>query len=232
MYVRRTQIDGMRIAIRPPEYFPRLSFVALMRAVDVFVLADTFQYSRQSFQNRTRLRTPDGWSWISVPLLGRQHGKPIFDTRVDNRSSWRSKHRRAFRYNYGNTAYFDFYEDQLKSLYTTSWTSLASLTCATAELVHQLFGLRAKIVRASSLEATPSTLSAIVDLLKPSVLVVPSRIYDRDRKSCPEAVPFYFEEPVYRQHFDGFEEEITAMDVLCNYGPGARSILEAGFIEN
>ena len=67
---------GNVLAIRPPEYFPRLSHVALMHYATHFVLADTMQYSRQSFQNRTRVRTREGSSWVSVPLKGGQHGSP------------------------------------------------------------------------------------------------------------------------------------------------------------
>ena len=46
-------------AVRPPEYFPRLEYCALMLEAEWFVVADTFPISRQSRQNRTKIRTPD-----------------------------------------------------------------------------------------------------------------------------------------------------------------------------
>ena len=79
------------IAIRPPEYFPCLAYAALLLAVDCFVLADTFQYSRQSFQNRTKVRNPQGWQWVSIPLKGGQHGRPICQVEKIGRASCRER---------------------------------------------------------------------------------------------------------------------------------------------
>ncbi len=121
--------DTVRIAIRPPEYLPRLQYMALMQSVDVFVLADTFQYSRQSFQNRTRVRTPQGAHWISIPLLGRQHGRPGIQTVIDSNVHWRSKHLRSISFNYSQTPFFGFIEHGLQTMYQDDWAYLADVTC-------------------------------------------------------------------------------------------------------
>ena len=217
--------DRMRIAVRPPEYLPRLSYIALMNHVDLFVVADTYQYSRQSFQNRARIRTPHGWSWISVPLVGRQHGMPVFETRIDNRPAWQSKHSRAMQYNYGNTIYYPFYEDQLASLYATSWDMLADLGYASIELFHKLFGLNAQLCRATELEGQPATLPAILKHFAYSELVVPAQAFEKDKTLIQSVSLFDFVEPEYRQHFEGYEPEITAFDILCNYGTESRSLI-------
>ena len=215
----------MRIAVRPPEYWPRLSYVALMKYVDIFVVADTFQYSRQSFQNRARIRTPHGWSWISVPLLGRQHGTPICNTDIDNTSAWGSKHRRAFQYNYGNTIYYPFFEDRIASLYEPSWIKLADLSWATIDSLHKLFSLNCSLIRASELEKEAGSLSLILDQFDYSEYLTLADSYARDKRGNVLATCFEFTEPVYRQHFEGFEPEVTAFDVLCNYGAEARGLI-------
>ena len=215
----------MRIAVRPPEYWPRLSYVALMKYVDVFVVADTFQYSRQSFQNRSRIRTPHGWSWISVPLLGRQHGTQICDTLIDNRSAWRSKHRRAFQYNYGNTVYYPFFEDRIAVLYQEKWKTLAHLTRSTVELIHQLFNVGSRLVYASDLDKRPQTLPDILKQFNASELVSPSEAFERDKTIHASTTMFEYTEPEYRQHFEGFEPNITAFDALCNYGAEASTLI-------
>ena len=219
----------MRIAVRPPEYMPRVSYVALMKYVDVFVVADTFQYSRQSFQNRARIRTPHGWSWISVPLMGRQHGTPIYQTQIDNRSAWRSKHRRAFQYNYGNTIYYPFFEDRVAGIYEAEWNTLADLTWSTIKLFHKLFSLKCKLIRASELERISNSLSAILDQFEFDEYVSPGASFDKDKEVVATISRFEYSEPRYRQHFEGFEPEITAFDVLCNYGAEAAGQVSAGF---
>ncbi len=79
-------------AHQAPEYFPSLSYVALMSSVDQFYADVGLQYSRQSFQNRARIRTPDGSQWITVPVCGRQYGLPIRETKIDYRDNWVRKH--------------------------------------------------------------------------------------------------------------------------------------------
>ena len=222
----------MKIAIRPPEYWPRIPYLALMQSVDMFILADTFQYSRQSFQNRARLRTADGWSWISVPLLGRQHGRPITETQIDGRAAWASKHQRALRYNYGGTPYFGFFEDRVNASYRFAWENLGALTCASTEILHDLFDLPCSLVRASNLQGAPSTVAAIVDVVRPSTLIALPETRFRDQLPRVDMMTFRFTEPVYRQRFEGFEPNMTSLDVLCNYGPEAASILSAGVEES
>ncbi|MFK7845291.1 MAG: WbqC family protein [Rhodothermales bacterium] len=40
----------------------------------------------------------------------------------------------------------------------------------------------------------------------------------------------HFTEPAYRQHFEGFEPGISALDIVCNYGPEASGIIAGGVI--
>ena len=221
-----------RVAVRPPEYLPRLATLALMQRADRVVLADTFQYSRQSFQNRARLRTPPrpgpSWQWISVPLKGRQHGRPIGEVEVDNRTAWARSHWRAFHYNYRTAPFFDHYERAFRDLFEQSWTRLGDLTCATAERLHALFGLTSTLVRASALPGAPQDLGALVEAVGGGVLLTSeaAAAHDRRRVAAVEAVAY--REPVYRQNFDGFEPGMSAVDLLFNYGPEAPSVLRRG----
>lgn len=216
------------LAIRPPEYFPRLSFLALVAAADRVILADTFQYSRQSFQNRTRLRTPQGWQWISVPLSSGQHGKPIDKVEIDNGEQWARKHWRSLTYNYSSAPFFVFYSQDVYDLLHQNWKYLGELTCATVELLSSWFGLETRVLRASSLETRPSGLTAAVSYFNGADLLVTEETARHDAEAVSEAALLRFDEPGYRQNFEGFEPGMTALDLLFNYGPEARSILLQG----
>ncbi len=217
----------MRIAIKPPVYWPRLSYVALMQSVDVFVLGDTFQYSRQSYHNRARIRTPQGWHWITVPLVGRQHGRPIIDTKIDNRTHWGSKHLRSIIFNYSQSAFFPFVEDAITELYNQDWEKLAGLTCQTVSLLHEMFQMSCRLVRASELDGYPQSVEEIL-----KVIPVTERVIEHEREDDGRGLSrlFTFDEPLYRQHFEGFEQNITAMDLICNYGPEAAGIVRGAMM--
>ncbi|QXD15529.1 WbqC family protein [Rhodocaloribacter litoris] len=216
------------IAVRPPEYFPRLAYFALMDAAERFVLADTFQYSRQSYQNRARLRTPQGRQWVSIPLRGGQHGRPIRAVEIEPRRDWMGKHRRAFMYNYRSTPFFEYYEPDFESLFAGTWTHLADLTCATVALVARLLGIRTPLLRASGLAGAPDTLTKVLAATGADRLLVPEEAAAHDVPLAPSAQVLRYETPPYRQNFSGFEPDVSAVDLLFNYGPEALAVLRQG----
>ena len=223
------------IAVRPPEYWPRPAFLALMDHVDHFVLADTFQYSRQSYQNRASLRTPDGSQWISVPLRGRQHGRPIHQVEIHGKHRWIRKHWRMLTFNYRATPFFEYYEDHLRPVFDVEWETLADLTSQTVEVTRDLFGITTRLSRASALEftpgtpgisntsASPSTLEDILNAVGDETLIVPEVASSVDGTLAASVLGF--EEAERRQNFAGFEPGMSALDLLFNYGPAALGMI-------
>ena len=229
------------IAVRPTEYWPRPAYFALMDHVDHFVLADTFQYSRQSYQNRASLRTPNGRQWISIPLRGRQHGRPIHQVEIHGKHRWIRKHWRALTFNYRATPFFEYYEDQLRPVFDVEWEGLADLTSRTVEVTRDLLGITTILSRASALEGTPgtpgtrgtpgipdtpaspSTLEEILATVGDENLVVPEIASSVDGTFAASVLDF--EEAERRQNFEGFEPGMSALDLLFNYGPEALSMI-------
>ncbi len=206
-------------------------YCALMKAVDVFVVGDTFQYSRQSFQNRARIRTPQGWHWISIPLVGRQHGRPIHQTHIDNRTHWRSQHQRSFQFNYSQTAYYAYLELAIKSLLDEEREMLGEITSQSISLLHNHLQMNCRLVRASALPGCPASLEEVLEELKPGrpgITLLTNHRHEIERAGPDLQVQhFSYREPTYRQHFEGFEPQMSALDLICNYGPEASSMLAA-----
>lgn len=199
-----------------------------MDRVDRFVVADTFQYSRQSFQNRTKLRTPQGWQWISVPLRGGQHGRPVCDVMIEGDDYWMRKHWRAFAFNYRTTPYFPFYEEGLRALLERPWRTLGDLTCATIDHLHHLLGLTTPLVRASEVASCPATLEEVLASVPGDALLAPEEAAPHDAVLVPDVGVFRYDHPAYRQNFEGFEPGMSVLDLLFNYGPQARALLREG----
>lgn len=213
------------VAVRPPEFWPSPIAFAVMDAADGVVLADTLQYSRQSFQNRARLRTPQDWQWISVPLKGGQHGRPICEVMIRNRQPWSGKHWRALHYNYRRSPYFDFYEPRIKPLFGTHWETLGELTCRTVELMAELLGLSTPIERASQLDGGPRSVPDILEACEASRLLTGEDTSAADRESADEVQVLMLSTLRYRQNFDGFVPGMSALDLLFNYGPESLAVI-------
>jgi hypothetical protein len=233
------------LAVRPPEYFPGLPFMALFQEVDRFVLADPFEYSRRSRRNRARLRTPQGAQWITVPVKGGQTHRPIAEVEIDNRSAdestggahWRSRHWRALQYDYRSAPYFEPFEPRLAPFFETEWQKLGPCACASVRLLAQGAGLETTITRATALPGAPATLPAILRALEdePEALLAPPDAAAHDAALLDEADGIdcevrvaRFDAPRYHQHFDGFVAGLSFADLLFEYGPEARALLREG----
>jgi hypothetical protein len=213
-------------AVRPPEYFPRLSYMALVQHVDHFIIADTFPYRRQSFQDRSKLRSPQGWHWISIPIFGKREGAPIGEVEIKTEGRWQEKHWRSFLYNYRTTMYFEFFEASFRPFFDQRWAQLGPCTCRSVEVLADLFGLRTSVTRASSLEGSPSNLQEVLCATEADVLATIEK--ERSCSTEVEVQTFTYDHPTYHQNFEGFKSGLSAADLVFNYGREARRILADG----
>jgi len=200
--------------------------MALVQHVDHFILADTFPYRRQSFQNRSKLRSPQGWHWISIPITGCRDGAPIRDADLKTDHRWPEKHWRSFLYNYRTTMYFEFFKDTFEPFFNKSWQRLGPCVCRSAEIVAELFGLGTSLTRASTLDGCPGDVQGILDATGAKRLAVFGE--DETEAVSAEIEEFMYEHPTYRQNFDGFEPGLSAADLVFNYGREAQRLLADG----
>lgn len=217
----------MRLAVRPPAYFPPLAVLALAARADVFVVGDTFAYSRQSGMNRARIRSTAGAMWLTVPV-GTAHGRRA-DAIVLGGWPEAARHaKKALRFGYGKTPFYEHYADGLHALLDASHATLADLAVATTVWLFEHFGLAAPL-RASALPGAPGDLAAVVDTASPASLVALPGAVAHDRAAVPVPVEaLAWTEPTYRQPFPGFVPGLSALDALLMRGPDARALLADG----
>ena len=210
-----------KIIIRPSEYWPGLASAALMLAADIIILADTFQYSRQSLQNRMRIRNPSGWHWVSVPLRGGQHGLAQSMTRIRPVLAWQKRHWKAILFNYSQTPYFDHYRDSIRELlYLREWGYLSDLNIATTRMIYRFLGGSSIILSATELEGSPNSVATIMEYWPDAELLSPAGV--------PEPLSTHrlrFRPPYYRQAFIGYVTGLTSLDLIFNCGPESANLL-------
>src|SRR5579864_441684 len=102
----------MRVAICQPTYLPWIGYFDLMDQVDTFVLLDTVQFEKQSWQQRNRIKTPTGLQWLTVPIAFRgRFGQKICEVEIRDGNFGRM-HLRAIELNYSRGRFFrDFFPD-------------------------------------------------------------------------------------------------------------------------
>lgn len=213
-------------AVRPPEFFPRLPYAALLLAADRFVLADTFPFSRQSGQNRARIRTAQGPRWMTVPRRHGGLGQPLTDVAVVD-DGWRRRHLATLRAAYGMAPFYDHVAPELADLLGRPATSLADLAADTVAWTARWLRAPAEIVRASALPGAPDALAAALGEADALLTLPESADGDRQQVGVPVRV-LRFHEAERRQAFPGFEPGLSVLDLVFNYGPAAADVLREG----
>ena len=106
----------MKVAVHQPQYLPWIGYFDKIIKSDCFVFLDKVQYKHREFQNRNKIRSKDGWMWLTVPVISKGKGRQSIDeVEIDNSLDWQKDHCRSLQVCYGKSEYFDeyfpFFED-------------------------------------------------------------------------------------------------------------------------
>jgi len=224
----------MRVAIIQPSYLPWLGYFDLMSRVDTFVYLDDVQFTRRDWRNRNKIRTAEGWAWMTVPV--EQKGKfaqLLKDTLIDNSSNWRRKHRESLRQHYSRAAHFDSYFPYFDSIYNKDWKYLLDLCYETNDYLQKQLGISTEILQSSALETSASKMDkilAICEKLKATVYLSgdAGRDYLVDGEFQKSRIELQFQDyqhPEYRQRYPGNISYLSVVDLLFNHGEQSAGII-------
>lgn len=234
----------MRIAVMQPTYLPWMGYFDLIDQVDVFVILDTVQFVRQSWQNRNRIRTAQGSRWLTVPVE-RAFGSEIRTIRVRDDLGWRRDHFETIRHAYSKALYWAEIGSDMRSGFEPRSERLQDVNewfirCLGEKLGISLAGSGPggrKLVRASELNAGGRREDLLVAICRElgadEYLSTPgASAYLRERDPFPAAgIDLRYQSyvhPSYRQVHGQFVPFMSSVDLLANEGPAARGILLSG----
>lgn len=219
------------LALLLPGYSPDLAWMARALNADRVILDAGHPFSRKSKVHRTKIRTPDGHQWLSIPFVNEDRRKPISRVRIDERRPWLKHHLRALEYNYRNSLYFDYYEPEIRADLETA-SEFGYLIEAVRHLMERQwiylqlrdFPLWMSDTGSLRKKAGLPNCENLVDSGEFVIWQEPdSRHYQRPH---PCIVHPTFSLPEYRQHFPGFVPGCGILDLLFEYGPDAWQILD------
>lgn len=106
-----------RIAVLQSNYVPWKGYFDLINNVDLFVIYDHVQFTKNDWRNRNQIKTSDGLLWLTIPVnTSKQSKQSIQSTRVFD-SNWAKKHLKSLETHLGKADYFHVFRQQLADLY-------------------------------------------------------------------------------------------------------------------
>lgn len=218
----------MKLALLTPVFAPDLHDLAIMMHSDRVILLDTMKFSRKSRIHRAKIRTPDGFQWINIPVRTEDRDKAIPDVRIDHTNNWITIILRSLMYNYRNSIYFDFYEPEITADFSKAreFEFLLDFNKYFRKRLFTYLYINQNIEWASRMKEFDPDPDRFAQNLKADSLYQEhdSRHYLRQTKNKNE---FKFEHPVYHQHFKGFVPDCSLLDVLFQFGPNAFQLFDS-----
>lgn len=106
-------------AIFPLFYLPPVAWFADLKFHrDNFLIEDAEHFVKQTYRNRAKVYSPNGPLDLIVPVIrGAKVHTRVRDVRISYDARWQRLHWKSLESCYRNSAYFEFYEDEMARFY-------------------------------------------------------------------------------------------------------------------
>lgn len=229
----------MFVSMHQPDYLPWLGYFNKIAVSEAFIFFDTAFYSHSGFHDSNKIKTSNGWAYLTIPMAHSEDQKRLMDTMLPLANTrWVAKHWKSLQLNYTRAPYWQehapFFEDLYKNI--GRFKTLADLNIHIIEYMSRAFGIQTPFHRASVLGVDPELRSteAILQIIKKvgatEFLAGPSgKKYLVKERFAEEGVKLHFQEyhePEHPQLFPPYIPGLSAVDLLFNEGPHAMRYIQ------
>jgi len=226
----------MIVSVNQPAYLPWLGYFHRIAASDVHVVLDHVQFEKNSFTNRNRIRTSEGWCWLTVPLRtkGRFGDLAIRSVEIDNSADWRTKHWKTLCQSYRRAPHFEEHAAYFEGIYEREWNLLSDLLRDTTAYLLRALGITTTLLFSSDMNTQGAKDEVVLDLCQKSnadlyLSGALGRNYLREElfERAGIAVAYQnYRHPEYPQGKGRVcELSMSVVDLLFNCGPRSLEVL-------
>ena len=227
----------MRVAIHQPNYMPWPGYFYKIAQSDLFIFLDDAQYTKNSFINRNRIKTPQGEHWLTIPVSV-SLGQSIRDVSV--KSGWAEKHLKTLHQSYSRTPGYKSYIEDIGTLLNADYANIADLNIALVEHICGLLGITTPWLRSSELGilgASDERLAEIVASLGGDTYLsgFGGANYQLEQTFSARNIAletYKFRPPVYKQQWGDFIPGLSILDVLFHCGEGTMRAINVASSED
>jgi hypothetical protein len=215
-----------KIAILQSNYIPWKGYFDLINSVDIFVIYDEVQFTKNDWRNRNLIKGKEGLQWLTIPVIQNNLSQKIDETEIAH-NHWVRKHVQAIQLNYKKSPFFDEVFPFIESLYQFNSSSLSSINQNIIFKINDLLDIKTQIINSKVLELKGDRVYRLIDAckkLKASVYVSGPRAkaYLIDSQFSDEKIQVewkdYSNYSEYSQIHPPFSHNVSIIDTLMNLG--------------
>jgi len=223
-----------------PVYLPWLGLFHKISLADIFIYMDDVQYLTQDWNNRNKIKTPQGWMWVIVPISIKKSSSVLLkDIVIDNsrkgtKNDWQVEHWKAINANYKRAPYFNEYADFFHDMYIDKrWDKLVDINEYQLRYFLKILGINIDFYKASELSFTQKKSDLILEhctRFNSDTCVTGSegRNYIKEDTFKDRGIKIYYQNynhPKYNQLWGEFISHMSIIDLLFNHGLDILDIL-------
>jgi hypothetical protein len=220
-----------KVAIVQSNYIPWKGYFDLINMVDEFILFDDMQYTVRDWRNRNKIKTPNGSTWLSIPVKVKgKYCQKIKDAVISG-SGWKQRHWNAIVHHYSKAAYFKEYKDLFEKLYLSNEeTFLSRINYRFLNAICDVLGIKNKLSWSMNYNIVDGKTERLVSLCKQAggtefISGPAAKDYIDNRLFDEESITLNYMDysgyPEYNQLFPPFDHYVSVIDLIFNEGPNA-----------
>lgn len=193
----------------PIFYLPPVSWFSVFLNPENDIIFEQFEhFPKQTYRNRCNIYGANGRLSLIIPIA--HNGKRVLkEIKISQRENWQKLHWKSIKTAYQSSPYFEFYEDQLESIFGFKTDSLVDFNLNALKVIQKIL----KTEKAYSLNENFIKNPELVDF--------------REKFSAKHESEYEMEE--YYQTFTdkmGFQKDLSVLDLICNKGPESLTYLK------
>lgn len=227
------------IAISQPTFFPWIGYFDIIDQVELFIILDDVDFSKQSWQQRNRFKTSSKLEWFTVPVKNLSN-KKINEVEILNHERLLKKFKSFIQTNYSKSNYYDLYAEGIIDIFhqALAKNNLAVLNTKIIEFFLNIFQIKTKIQISSNLNIDKKRSNKIVEICEKFKINTYLSSYgakdylEKDKNIFIEKKINVFlhnyEHPTYNQLYPPFKPFASTLDLLFCEGKKSFDIIKKG----
>ncbi|MCH3994685.1 MAG: WbqC family protein [Prevotella sp.] len=199
------------IALLSSAYFGPVQWYQKLNRADECRIERYDHFIKQTYRNRCLIATTNGIQALTVPIEKYEGDKCLMkDIRISDHGNWRHLHWNALMSAYGESPFFEFYEDDLRPFFEKHWEFLYDFNMEITHKMCELLDIHPQLIPTEEFLNVnqmneDSDLADFRDVIRP-------KHPEPDPSFQPQC---YYQ--VYKSKF-GFLPNLSILDLLFNEG--------------
>ena len=187
-------------------YFGPVQWYQKLYRADGVLIECHESFQKQTYRNRCLIATTQGVQALTVPVE-RSGSNVIRDIRISDHGNWRHLHWNALVSAYGESPFFEYYQDDIRPYFERRWDFLFDFNEAIRQTLCELLDIQPQVHYTKSF------------LKEPTSLDFREAIQPKHPAFDPDFTPKRYYQVYESKH--GFLPNLSILDLLFNMGPEA-----------